>query len=293
MIKLTIAIPAYNAEKTLALSIKSAKKQVYPHKEIIVLDDGSTDKTGDIASAHGVRVRHNRKNKGIGIALAELMSHAEGKYIVYLCADDIFADPNVCSDIVRQFDLGDPAVGVIGRTYYEFIDGKDGVVGVFRDQNILTSSVNPSGMAFRVDPTIKGTNDVFIEMPYIVKQYLQKWRWTMLDYDSIAVRIHPGGNTGTKESYYKGSAVENWHNKIGIKVKYYEQFVQLKCRAPKMVWREIKSSAKINDRALWEGKFWLYAITALFLPGFLLRWLAHIRRDVFGREKYEVIRRVA
>lgn len=290
--KLTIAIPAYNAEKTIAHSLISAKEQTYPHKDILVLDDGSTDRTVKIARAHGARVVSHSRNKGIGISLANCMARAKGKYIVYLCADDVFADPMVCTDIVRQFDKGDPAIGVIGRTYYEFMDGKEGVVGVFRDTQILTSSVNPSGMAFRVDPEIRGTNAVFVEMPYIVKQYLTKWRWTMLDYDSIAVRIHPGGNTGTKPSYYKGSAVENWYNIIGIRVKYYEQFVQLRCRAPRMLWREICSTWNIISEAKMDGKFWLYAITAIIVPGFILRGLAHFRRDVLGRGKYDQIRRI-
>ena len=54
------------------------------------------------------------------------MDRAEGKYIVYLCADDIFTNSQVVSDIVKQFNEGDPEIGVIGRFFYFFMDGYNG-----------------------------------------------------------------------------------------------------------------------------------------------------------------------
>lgn len=288
---MTIVIPAYNAEKTIKDTILSAKRQCYPLKEIIVLDDGSTDNTLRILNKiHRIRVIKNEKNEGIGMALKKLMDNAKGKYVVYLCADDLFTHNSVITDYVKQFDNGDPAVGVIGRYYYEFIGKPDHSVGLFRDKKILTSSVNPSGMAFRKD-NIEGTNACFVEMPYIVKQYLEKWRWTMFEYDVVAVRIHPGGNTGTKSIYYKDSAVENWYNVIGIKVKYYSQFIQLKARAPKMLWREIKSCWKINEDSRREVKFWLYAISAVIIPGAILRKLSYFYRDRIQSRNAEIIKR--
>jgi len=291
-VKITIAIPAHNAEKTLAFSILSAKAQEYPHKEILVLDDGSTDRTKAIAEAHKVSVISNETNKGIGYSLLRLMNEAKGKYIVYLCADDLFTDNLVVNDIVSQFDLGDPAVGIIGRYYYEFSETPDNVVGLFRDQNILTSSVNPSGMAFRRIDGLKHTNAVFVEMPFLVRQYLGHWRWTMFQYDTIAVRIHPGGNTGTKKEYYKGSAIENWHDIIGITVPYYLQFIQLRNRSTyRMLIREIRSTIRIHPKCLKDVRFWFCVLTALIVPGFLLRPLSAMYREKNHYTKDDVIRR--
>jgi GT2 family glycosyltransferase len=59
----SILIPAYNAEKTIAETLQSAIAQTWPHKEIIVVDDGSTDR------AYSRRPR-----------LAFLESHSERKY---------------------------------------------------------------------------------------------------------------------------------------------------------------------------------------------------------------------
>ena len=114
----------------------------------------------------------------------------------------------------------------------------------------------------------------------------------MLDYDSVAVRIHPGGNTGTKKTYYTGSAVENWDNIIGVKVKYYQQFIQLKCRCPRMLWREIRSTVKIIDGAMKDTDFWVYAITALIVPSWILRVISHFNRDYFQRGKHYQKRRI-
>ena len=44
----SILIPAYNAEEWIAESIQSAVAQTWPRKEIIIVDDGSTDRTGEV-----------------------------------------------------------------------------------------------------------------------------------------------------------------------------------------------------------------------------------------------------
>jgi glycosyltransferase involved in cell wall biosynthesis len=293
--KITIAIPAYNAEKTLAETIQSAIDQTYPGKEIVVLDDGSTDNTIHIAQKFGkdIRILKNKKNFGIGISLEILMQSAKGKYIVYLCADDLFVDNNVVSDIVRQFDTGDPKIGIIGRQYYEFMDGIPGAVGVFRERkNIITSACNPSGMAFRTDPSIQGTNKIFIEMPSLVKQYLDRgWNWTMFEYDSIAVRIHPGGNTGTKSSYYHGSMHENWWT-LDKSFTYYPAFIQIRARTSlKKSWEEIWVVLKGHPESKRNSAFWLNALIAVVFPGFILRELSKFYRHRVARGKRKIITR--
>jgi biofilm PGA synthesis N-glycosyltransferase PgaC len=62
--KVTVLIPAFNEEKTIAQTILSIKAQTYPVEEIIVVDDGSTDKTGEIAKSLGARVVRTPKNTG-------------------------------------------------------------------------------------------------------------------------------------------------------------------------------------------------------------------------------------
>lgn len=290
--KVTIAIPAYNNERVIEQTIRSAMQQEYPDREILVIDDASTDKTVDIVRQFpDVRLIVNEENMGIGLNLAKLMNEARGKYVVYLCGDDLFANNKVVSDIVNQFNKGDQAIGVIGRFYYFFMDGHPGAIGVCRERNILIQSCCPSGMAFKKDDVF-GTNKIFVEMPHIVAQYLKKWRWTMMEYDTVAARFHPGGNTGTKKEYYKESPTQNWIDLLGPGFNDFPMFIQLKNRAPHLLWNEIMVHLKNNKKCLMEERFWFYALTALIVPGFILRPFTNLYRHRITRNNVQILKRV-
>lgn len=290
MIKVTIAIPTYNQEKTIEDSLKSALAQEYPHKEILVIDDGSTDKTVEICKRYPVRVIVNEKNIGIGKNLAKLMSEAKGRYVVYLCGDDVFTSTKVVNDIVTIFDRGEPGVGIIGRYYFQFMNGYPGAIMVCRDHNIITQSCNPSGMAFRKTEVV-GSNKIFIEMPTIVAQCLKHWRWTMIEYDTIAARIHPGGNTATKKWYYTESPIVNWTSLCGKDHKFHQGMIQLRNRAPHLLPREVYNIIKINPKNLLDPYFWLYAVIACTIPGWILRPLSNFYRHRITRRKCKIIER--
>jgi glycosyltransferase involved in cell wall biosynthesis len=91
----SILIPAYNAERCLAETIRSALAQTWPNKEIIVIDDGSTDRTLEIARAfesRAVKVVY-QPNAGGPAARNKALAHAQGDYIQWLDHDDLLA-PN-------------------------------------------------------------------------------------------------------------------------------------------------------------------------------------------------------
>jgi glycosyltransferase involved in cell wall biosynthesis len=287
--KLTIAIPTHNSAKTIKETIESALNQSYPLKEILIIDDDSKDDTVEICRKYPVRVMVNERNFGIGVNLSSLMSEAQGRYVVYLCSDDVFTHPMVCSDIVSIFDKC-PDVGVIGRYYYQFMDGKPGAVMVERSRNILISSINPSGMAFRKQD-ILASNKMFIEMPTMVSRYLAKYRWTMMEYDTVAVRLHPGGNTATKEEYYIDSPIQTLTDFYGKDFKYHLGLIQLKNRAPKRLWKEIWLTVKINPKNLLDPLFYFCAITAVIVPGYILRPLSDFYRDKITRQFVSIKRR--
>lgn len=95
----SVVIPAYNAEKYLHESIFSATMQKWNPVEIIVVNDGSTDKTQNIIddwimSTENVKEIHLDKNTGCGNALRIGFEAAEGNYICWLSADDMFIDVN-------------------------------------------------------------------------------------------------------------------------------------------------------------------------------------------------------
>ena len=93
----SILTPAYNAEPWIADTIASAVRQTWPNKEIIVVDDGSTDRTLSVASKFakdGVTVVA-QKNRGASAARNHAYSLCRGDYIQWLDADDLLAPDKI------------------------------------------------------------------------------------------------------------------------------------------------------------------------------------------------------
>jgi glycosyltransferase involved in cell wall biosynthesis len=86
----SILIPAYNAERWVAEAIQSAVCQTWAHKEIIVVDDGSTDRTAEVAKQFGSKIKLvSTPNRGLCAAVNLAYSLSRGDYIQELDADDI------------------------------------------------------------------------------------------------------------------------------------------------------------------------------------------------------------
>ena len=82
-------IPAYNAESTIKRAIDSVLAQSRPSDEIIVIDDGSTDKTAEIVRKYGDVIRYfYQKNTGLSGAMNYGIDKAKGEWIAFLDADD-------------------------------------------------------------------------------------------------------------------------------------------------------------------------------------------------------------
>ena len=87
--KVSILIPCYNAEKWIAQAIKSALNQTYSHKEVIVVDDGSTDRSLAVIKSFGDSIHwETGENRGGNIARNRLLELSTGEWLQYLDADD-------------------------------------------------------------------------------------------------------------------------------------------------------------------------------------------------------------
>ena len=87
---MTVLIPAHNEEKVLSSTVESILQAEYPKKEIIVIDDGSTDRTLEIAKSFkkDVKVIH-KENGGKASALNHGLLYSKGEIIVIVDADTI------------------------------------------------------------------------------------------------------------------------------------------------------------------------------------------------------------
>ncbi len=84
----TVLIPAYNEEENIGRAINSVLSSGYPDVEVIVVDDGSTDRTGEIAREMGVKVVRT-EHVGKAEALNRAIPHARGEIIIILDADTV------------------------------------------------------------------------------------------------------------------------------------------------------------------------------------------------------------
>jgi cellulose synthase/poly-beta-1,6-N-acetylglucosamine synthase-like glycosyltransferase/peptidoglycan/xylan/chitin deacetylase (PgdA/CDA1 family)/spore germination protein YaaH len=110
----SVIVPAYNEEKIIVKTIKSLLASDYKNFEIIVVDDGSLDKTGEVVAANFAtepRVRLYRKeNAGKGEALNYGFLHSTGEIVIGLDADTIFERKTI-SELVAKF--ADKKVGAV------------------------------------------------------------------------------------------------------------------------------------------------------------------------------------
>ncbi len=97
----SVIIPAYNAAQFLSRSVESARKQTWKNIEILVTDDGSADRTAEIArelEKKDARVRLvTKENGGVSSARNCGLAHASGEYVTFLDADDALAE-----DMIRE-----------------------------------------------------------------------------------------------------------------------------------------------------------------------------------------------
>jgi len=87
--KVSILIPCYNAEQWIAQAIESALAQTYPNKEVIVVDDGSTDGSLAVIKTFSDRIHwETQPNQGGNITRNRLLELSTGKWLQYLDSDD-------------------------------------------------------------------------------------------------------------------------------------------------------------------------------------------------------------
>lgn len=103
----SIIIPVYNGEKYLREAIDSALSQTYKNIEVIVVNDGSTDKSEEIAKSYGSRIRYFKKeNGGVSSALNMGLEKMRGYYFSWLSHDDLYYPEKIEKQVAyaRKFD---------------------------------------------------------------------------------------------------------------------------------------------------------------------------------------------
>jgi len=117
--KISVIIPIYNVEKYLDECIESVVKQTYGNLEIILVDDGSTDKSGAICDKwqeidERISVIH-KENGGLSDARNVGMTIATGEYIAFLDSDDRIS-PVMYENLVKEMEKKNCHIAITGLT---------------------------------------------------------------------------------------------------------------------------------------------------------------------------------
>jgi len=159
----SVIIPAFNAEKTIARAVDSVLAQTYSPVEVIVVDDGSTDGTRDICESYGNRIHYiYQKNKGVSSARNQGIEAAKGYFIGFLDSDDWFL-PNKIQTMVTLYSEY-PLINCMTSAYY-IDDGKsrkpypqpgkicssggNGIVSIFREFSRGNYIIHPNTVLIR------------------------------------------------------------------------------------------------------------------------------------------------
>jgi glycosyltransferase involved in cell wall biosynthesis len=152
----SIIINNYNYDRFLAEAIDSALGQTYSPLEVVVVDDGSTDRSHEIIAAYGTRILPVLKQNGGQVsALNAGVEASRGDLVCFLDADDIFL-PHKVAELVQLWTQVDDPEAMISN-YIETIDEN----GKFTELGILETLSNACGWNYL--PEIRGKRKKLVE----------------------------------------------------------------------------------------------------------------------------------
>ena len=121
MMKVSVLIPLFNSEKFIEQTIKCALSQSWQNKEVIIVDDGSTDKSLSIAKSYESEIVKvfSQTNRGAASARNLAFKRSSGDYIQYLDSDDLLSEDKIESQIqIARLKRFDPKVLIFGKTAF-------------------------------------------------------------------------------------------------------------------------------------------------------------------------------
>jgi glycosyltransferase involved in cell wall biosynthesis len=123
----TVIVPAYNAERTLGRTLSSVRSQTHSELEIIVVDDGSSDSTRDVAEEHArsdSRIHLiAQRNAGVAAARNAGIAQASGDYLAPIDADDLWRADKIERQL-RALKAAGEGIGLV-YNWSAVIDGDD------------------------------------------------------------------------------------------------------------------------------------------------------------------------
>ena len=159
---ISIAMPVHNAARTLHRAVSSVIWQTYPHWELILIDDGSTDATGRIAAGFSdsrIKIVSDNRKLGLAARLNQALDICRGEYFARLDADDIAYPERLQRQV--EFLQQHAEIDLLGTGAVVF--GNDGAaVGIFPQRQTHDEICrNPWSGFYLAHPTWMGKTEWF------------------------------------------------------------------------------------------------------------------------------------
>ena len=169
MFKVSIIMPAFNSENFIHKALASIPKR--DDIEVIVVNDGSTDKTKEIASKFNIKLIDRKENLGIGYSRKEALKIANGEYIMFFDSDDTIIEENF-NKALEMLDGSD-------IIYYDLIQND----GVILHLTPKTKGIYPGAVKFIKRtyieqfeyPTVRSYEDVYFNGELHSKPHTDKY----------------------------------------------------------------------------------------------------------------------
>lgn len=144
--RISVIIPVYNAERFLKKCLDSVSLQSIKDKEIICIDDGSSDDSYEILNRYREQCPYLRvfrqENRGAGTARNVGLKEARGKYVCFLDADDFYLDPTALEKMVCACERNQLQVCAGLRKLYR----EEGTEDFFWCRDYFKNGTNPDGV---------------------------------------------------------------------------------------------------------------------------------------------------
>ena len=176
----SIVIPVYNGENYLKEAIDSALAQTYKNIEIIVVNDGSSDKTDEICKSYGKKIRYFKKeNGGVSTALNLGIEKMKGEYFSWLSHDDMYSKDKIMNQIKVINKLGKKNLTV--SCSYCIIDANGNYLYSYKPKSNKDGLV--SGLKLLIDRGIQGCGLLVPKSVFLSRGLFNPELPTTQDYD--------------------------------------------------------------------------------------------------------------
>ncbi len=204
---ISVIIPIYCAKPYLRDCIESLLRQTYGHLELILIDDGSTDGSGEICDRYARKHQNilalHQKNRGVSAARNAGTALARGDYIAFVDADDgaedTYIENLVCAALQYEAEIVVCGCRLPGRSTVQILTGKEAVRTLLYQKSFDTA---PWGKLFRKEIAKETAfpEDMFFEdLAVVCKMLGRAGQVVCIEKGGYCYRATPNGTMNGKD----------------------------------------------------------------------------------------------